>query len=112
MKSIDIMLLERCAQGPVSFTHAPTVRGHTTKLVRSTVSPKQQAPLHQLALAGLVAEAVDPQASISPPESTVTYTLTARGRDALGLHARQMPPQHNFPLPSDAQLIRESKEPV
>ena len=52
LSKTDIMLLERVARGPVSFTHAPTVRGTHTKLVRSSVSPKQQAPLRDLAMRG------------------------------------------------------------
>lgn len=110
MNSTDIMLLQRCAQGPVSFTHAPTVTGHKTKLVRSTLSPKQQVPLHQLALAGLLAEAVE--GCLHNQETTVTYTLTALGRDTLGLHGRQERPQHAIQSPTDAQLLRESKEPI
>lgn len=110
MKSSDLMLLERCARGPVSFTHAPTVRGHTTKLVRSTLGPKQQAPLHQLALAGFLAEKIEGCPLVG--ETTVTYTLTARGRDVLGIHKRQMPPQYATPNPTDAQLLRESREPI
>lgn len=110
MNSNGTMLLERCARGPVSFTHAPTVRGHTTKLVRSTLGPKQQAPLHALALAGYLAEKVD--GCPLDVETTVTYTLTALGREWLGMHKRREQPRNSVPTPSESMLERESREPV
>lgn len=110
MKSTDVMLLERCAQGPVSFTHEPTVRGNKTKLVRSTLSPKQQEPLYQLSLEGLLARKVS--GCPIDGETTVTFTLTALGRDALGIHARRQQPRNNTPTPSSSMLERESREPI
>lgn len=110
MKSTDVMLLERCARGPVSFTHAPTVRGHTTKLVRSTLGPKQQAPLHALACAGYLSEKVT--GLMDTMETTITYTLTALGREELGIHSRRAQPRNATPTPSESMLERESREPV
>lgn len=110
MKSTEIMLLERCAQSAVSYTHAPTIRGKTTKLVRSSLSPKQQKPLNELALAGHVSRHIS--GCPLDGETTVTYTITAKGRDALGLHARRQQPKNATPWPTDSALERESREPV
>lgn len=103
----DIMLLERVAKGPVHFTHAPTVRGSHTKLVRSSVSPKQQSPLRNLAMLGFLALATSGSAPHFPLETTVTYTLTSKGREALGLHKLQMPDVHRQPSLTDEQLAIE-----
>lgn len=110
MKSADVMLLERCAQSPVSFTHAVTIVGRRPKLVRSTIGPKQQAPMHQLAVAGYLSEKVT--GCPHDGETTVTYTLTALGREAMGIYQRSKPARYARPWPTDAQLERESREPV
>lgn len=104
----ELLLLQRVAQSPVSFTHAPQVRGKGTKLVRSTLSPSRQKELYALSIRGYLAHAVTGCGGHgTPPETTVTYTLTAQGRVALGIHHRAMPPVHrNLPL-TDAQLERE-----
>lgn len=111
MTKTDIMLLQRVAQGPVSFTHGVNARG-ATKLLRSTISSSQQKHLHRLALGGWVAEVVNPKASISPPETTVTYSLTSLGREELGIHKRLEPNVHHVKLPSESQLERQSMEPI
>lgn len=107
----ELMLLQRVSQGPVSFTHAPLVSGKGTKLVRSSISPSRQKDLYALAVRGYLAHAVTGCGGHgTPPETTVTYTLTSQGRSALGIHPRAMPPVHrNLPL-TDEQLAREGIE--
>lgn len=107
LTTTEIMLLERVARGPVSFTHAPLASGKGTKLVRSSMSPSQQAPLHDLAMRGLLARAVTGSAPHFPLETHVTYTLTSLGRDALGLHAVLPLPVHRDVSLTDEQLERE-----
>lgn len=109
MRSTDIMLLERCAAGAVSFTHEPNPSGRGTRLVRSSISPSQQKKLRELANGGYVAEAVsgDPIQSVT----TVTYTLTALGRNELGIHAKKKQRRNNTTPPTDSALERESRDP-
>lgn len=108
MKSVLTLLLQRVAQGPVYFTHAVDEKGRETKVVRSTTSPTNQKHLHALALEGYVAETVT--GTLIPQETTVTYTLTAKGREFLGLHAATPRPVHrSLPL-SDKQLEAEGIE--
>lgn len=82
-------LLKRCAKGPVSFTHAIDLSGRVqTRVIRSTIKSSLQKHLHRLALSGLVFENVTGCGGHGePPEHTVTYTISALGRSAIGLHA-------------------------
>jgi hypothetical protein len=101
------LLLQRVARGPVSFTHAPLVSGKGTKLVKSTLSPSQQAPLASLASRGLLARAVTGSAPHFPLETHVTYTITSLGQEALGMQpARKPRVNRNLPL-TDEELERE-----
>jgi hypothetical protein len=107
----DRKYLERLGKGDVLFTHAIDINGRATKLVRSTVSQSLQKHYHRLALEGLCAERVHGCGGHgSPPETTVTYSLTAMGREALGLHREEPPTRNRWTPPSDAELAREGIE--
>lgn len=108
MKSVLTLLLQRVAQGPVYFTHAVDPQGRETKVVRSTTSPSNQKHLHALALEGYVAAAIT--GTPTPPETTVTYRLTAKGREFLGLHAPTPRPIHRALPLTDKQLEAEGIE--
>lgn len=78
-------------QGKVHYRFEPCPRGAAhAKLVDSTLPRSRQADCHRLALAGLLACEVDGDAHT--PHTTVRYSLTAMGRDALGMR-RAMPAQ-------------------
>lgn len=111
MTKTEQLLLERCEQGPVSFTHAADIKGRYTRLVRSTISPSQQKHLHELAVAGYVAERVSGCGGLgTPPESTVTYSLTALGRSVLGIRAPTPVPIHRTMPLTDEELELEGIE--
>lgn len=99
VRGIERKLLERCAQSTISFTYAPCPKGRThARLLRSTISGQQHKRLHALALGGYVAENVD-----SDPhavETTITYTMTARGQREL------------FGVQHPAELTRVQKLPT
>jgi len=111
MNKTDQMLLDRVARGPVSFTHGVDVRGRHTKLVRSTISPSQQKHLHRLAVMGLLSEKVEGCGGHgSPPETVVTYALTAMGRAEQGIRAPTPVPHNRWTPPTDAELEVEGIE--
>ena len=106
LNKTDSMYLQRLSSGPVSFVYAPHGRG--TKLVRSTVSVSLQKHYRRLAVAGYCAEKVTGcNGRNEPPEHTITYTLTALGRQELGIHAQVMPPVHRQASLTDAELLAE-----
>lgn len=109
LKKSDLMLLERAAISPVSFTHAIDYKGKL-HLARSTISPSQQKHLHRLAVEGYLAEAVT--GTPIPPETTVTYTLTATGRAKLGIRKQLMPSVYRTEPLTEEQLEAESMVPV
>jgi hypothetical protein len=94
VKGHEKKVLERCLQGPVSFTHAIDMAGKVQpRVIRSTLSPSQQKYLHALALRGLAFEAVTGCGGRGePPECTVTYSISSLGRLALGCKAHM--PEH------------------
>lgn len=102
----DKMLIERAARSPVSFTHAIDLAGKTTtKVVRSTMSPRWQKDYHRLALIGFVGEAVTGCGGHGePPEHTVTYRTTSLGRAAVGLHEPEKPRVNGSTAYTDAEL--------
>lgn len=107
VRGIDRKLLERCQQSAVSFTYAPCPKGRThARLLRSTISGQQQSRLHALALDGYVAELVDgdPHAG----ETTITYTLTARGERELTGEKRPPDLERVQRLPTAEQLTAEA----
>lgn len=112
LKVDDKKLLRRCARGPVSFTHAIDLEGKVqTRVIRSTIPRGRQKELHALALHGLVCEAVTGCGGHGePPEHTVTYTLTAYGRAALGLHAPEGVRTRGSTALTDEQLAEEGIE--
>lgn len=85
MNGIERLCLQRIATSPVSFTHAIDMRGKATKLARSSISPSQQKICEALAIQGFVSRAVSGDHSSTPPETSVTYTLTALGRAELDM---------------------------
>lgn len=94
MNAHDRMLLER-AQKTVSFTYCPALTTGRVKLVRSSLSEGQKKHLHRLAIEGYLAESWHGCGGHGePPETTVTFSLTAKGRDFLGIHAAPKPRVH------------------
>lgn len=112
LKDTDKALLLRCARGPISFTHAIDLEGHVqTRVIRSTIPPQRQKELHALALRALVAETVTGCGGHGePPEHTVSYTLTAFGRVAIGLHAPDPVRTRGSTALTDEQLAAEGIE--
>lgn len=107
----DKMLIERCHTGPVSFTYEPCPAGRKhAKLVRSTISVTQQKKLHALAVQGLVAERITGCTDGGPPTTTIEYTVTAAGREALGIACPVKPPVHWHALPTEEQMAKEGLE--
>lgn len=112
MKSGDKMLIERAARSPVSFVHAIDMAGKVrSNTVRSTISPSQQKHMHRLALEGLLSEAVTGCGGHGePPEHVVTYTPTALGRAAVGLHVPEKPRVNASTMLSESELLKEGIE--
>lgn len=110
LSKADKMFLEKVAAGPVSFTYEPGANGHV-KLVRSTTSGAQQPKYHALAVAGYLAEAVNGEIHHeAPPTTTVSFTMTAMGREALGLHSEPKPFVHHHRLPTEEELAVDAIE--
>jgi len=111
LNQADRMLIERCVQGPVSFTFEPNPKGTHAKLVRSTISGTRQKRLHELAILGYVSErvhgSIDPGA---PPTTTTTFTVTAMGREAVGARLPVKPLVHFRALPTEEQMAEEGLE--
>lgn len=106
----DKMLLERVAHGEVSFTYEPNSSGKV-KLVRSTTSGAAQPKYHALAILGLLSEAVTgTPGHAGPPTTTVTFTLTALGRNEMGIHAERRPNVHWRPPVTEAELAKDGIE--
>ena len=111
LNKTDKTYLQRLVQGPVQFTHAIDVNGRKTKLGRSTVSVSLQKHYHRLAVGGYCAEAVTGcNGHNEPPETTVTYTLSALGRAELGIHKEPPPPVNRSQPLSDVELYLEGIE--
>lgn len=109
LNKTDQKYLERLAQGSVSFTYAVDLNGgRTAKLVRSSVSSSLQKHYHRLAVAGYVAEVVSGCGGRGDPaEHTVTFTLTALGRKALGLRAPRAPTVNRSRSLTESELLAE-----
>lgn len=106
----DRLLLERVQSGEVSFTWEPNSRGGV-KLVKSTTKKGDQPKYHDLALKGLLSEKVDGHPGHSgPPVTTISFTLTALGKDALGLHAPARAPVHFTKVASEEELMKDAIE--
>lgn len=111
LNKTDETYLNRLSQGPVIYTHAIDTTGRKTKLVRSTTSPSLQKHYHRLAVDGYCAEVVSGCGGHGePPETSVTYTLTALGRSVLGIRAPTPRPINRWTPPSDAELAAEGIE--
>ena len=111
LKHNDRLLLQRVRKGPVLFTHAADMSGRYTKLVRSTLSISQSKHLHRLALEGYLCEKITGCGGMGePPETTVTYTLTALGRDAIGDKPTRKPEVNRWTPPSEEDMLREGIE--
>jgi hypothetical protein len=111
LKHNDRLLLQRVSQGPVAFTHAIDVSGRYTKLVRSSISYSQNKHLHRLALEGYLCQKVTGCGGHGePPETVVTYTLTALGREALDIHAPRKPTVNRWTAPTEEEMLKEGIE--
>lgn len=99
-------LLERVSTTPATFTFEPHGKG--VKLVASNISVSQRKHLDTLASDGLVARHGSGDPTGCPPHTTMTYSLTALGRDELDMHTR-VTPAKNFTEPaSESRLLDEA----
>lgn len=106
----DVTLLERCIKNPAVFTFAPCGKGGThAKLLRSNLSVSQRKHLDRLALAGMIARSTSGDPTGCPPETHVTYTTTALGRDEAGIHAPIKPPVNQALPLTDSQLLAQAQ---
>lgn len=110
LNKTDQTYLNRLAQSAVSFTHEPNATGKGTRLVRSTVSGSLQKHYHRLAVDGYCAESITGSHDPGPPQTVVSYTLTALGRDALGLHKPLAKPVNRSRPLSESELYRDGIE--
>lgn len=109
MTKAEIMFLERVHAGAVSFTYEPDPNGGKhARLVHSTVSGAQQPKYHALAVQGLLAEKVTGEPHKA--RTTVSFTLTASGREVLGVHAPAPRPVHWSPPISEEELAKDAIE--
>lgn len=108
LSKTDIMLLERLGRGDVTYRYEPARTKAKPKLVGSSLSPKQQAPLHALAVAGYASEHVESNAGCGHlPGTTVRFSLTALGRAAIGKHSlARLPVNRAQPL-TEKELAAE-----
>lgn len=107
LKANERSLIERVLQSPLAFTWGPCPKGGThARLLRSSGSPSQVKHLRRFALAGLLSEKITDSAS--PPEHTVTYTITALGREAIDHYAAIAPRRNADRAATDSELLREA----
>lgn len=105
-------MIRRCAKQPVFYAYAPCAGGGThAKLVRANADEHISRDLHRLALDGYLAERIAGCGGRGePPETVITYTVTALGRDSVGLHRAQVPAKHRSQPLTDAELEAEGIE--
>lgn len=110
LRANDLTILQRCASGPVRFVYAPDPKGGShAKLLRSDVSPSLRKHFDSLALDGYVARAITGcEGKKEPPETVVTFTMTAYGREHIGVARPVAPLQRVTRLKTNAQLLEEA----
>lgn len=105
----DILLLQRAATSPIEFVYSPCVNSPHVKLTRSSISQSQKKHLHRLAVGGYLAEATGGCGGHGePPETKITFTLTAMGRQSLGIHAATRQRERRGNVYTDAALEAEA----
>lgn len=116
MVSLDVrQLIERVAYlSYIRFTYEPDPRDAHVRLVwsnlhdRPKIAAQSRATLHQLALDGYLAEKVD--GDMHAGQTFVTYTMTAKGREAIaGLAPRKLLVHRQIGA-TDAELEAEGIE--
>lgn len=103
-------VLERCIKAPIFYTYAPCPVGDPhVKLIRFNADVILRPALDRLAMLGLVARSVTGcEGRREPPETTVTYTATALGRDEVGVHAPIQPLRNVTRLKTSARMLEEA----
>lgn len=100
----DKTLIARCASQPAVYTMSGA------KCIKFNLPPKCKKRLHEIAAAGYLAEAQETKGGGPVPESVITFSVTALGREAVDLY-REVKPLKNFERSkSDSELLREAQE--
>jgi len=109
LKPDSLQLLKRLADKPARFGYEIPHAGHKTpKLVSATHRGIKGKELSALALEGYLARRAIDDGPRDEPAIVVTFTLTAKGREALGLKPERPPPRYRRKLPSESEMARQS----
>lgn len=100
-------ILERVAKDPVVFVYAPHGKG--VKLESSSVSVSLKKHMEALALSGHVSRRDTGEPAGCPPTMSITFTVTALGREELDLHNAVKPDERVTRPLTESELLAQAQ---
>lgn len=100
-------MLQKLAAGPVVYTYAPNGKG--VKLESSTTSVSLKKHFEDLAHSGHAFRRDTGEPTGCPPTMSITFTLTALGREELDMYAATHADTRVSAPASEAKLLAESQ---